>query len=101
MAYLVADQTISADGNGAAVILTHRCAFQIDAYGTWGGGTLTLQYSPDNGSTWITIPGISLTANGNTGSLGGVFGDQIRTVMTGSTSPSLTIKFRETVRAAA
>jgi len=94
---ILAEQTIAADGNGAAVVLTNRCPFQVDVFGTWGGGTVTLQYSPDNGTTWITIQNVSLSANGNSGPLGGVQGDKIRTVTAGSTAPSLTVYIRETI----
>lgn len=90
--------TFSADGNGASQQLNHRNAFDIDAWGTWGSGTLTVQYSPDNGTTWITVSGVSLTANGSA-TMGGVPGDLFRPVLAGATNPSLTVKLRETVTA--
>lgn len=36
----------------------------LDAVGTWGGATLTLQYLAADGVTYVTVPNVSLTANG-------------------------------------
>jgi len=36
---------------------------QICAWGTFDGGTVKLQASPDGGTTWIDIDGTSATAN--------------------------------------
>lgn len=40
--------------NGAAVRWAGGTG-QFCAYGTWGGGTATLQFSPDEGTTWIDV----------------------------------------------
>lgn len=32
-------------------------------YGTWGGTTAQLQWSPDGGTTWFPVVGVSGTAN--------------------------------------
>ena len=65
------------------------------AYGDFGGGTLKLQYSPDEGTTWIDEGSNSeLTANGDFSmdadnvSAGILY----RLDLSGSTSPSLTVK---------
>lgn len=38
--------------------------YVLDAVGTWGGATLTLQYLAADGTTYVTVPGVSLSANG-------------------------------------
>lgn len=89
--------TFSADGNGTAVSLdTITRPFELIAYGTWGSGTLTAQFSPDGGTTYIAVTGVSLMANGYA-VLGATKGDKFRPVLTGSTNPSLTILARETI----
>lgn len=35
----------------------------LSAWGTWDGATVTLQHSPDGGTTWINVPGGAFTAN--------------------------------------
>jgi len=49
-----ASSSVQSDGSSASRV--------IIASGTWGGGTLTLEYSHD-GSTWVSS-GSTLTANG-------------------------------------
>jgi hypothetical protein len=65
------------------------------AYGTWGSGTLKLQWSPDDGTTWIDEGTDSeLTANGDFS----MDADNVspgllyRLDLSGSTSPDLDIK---------
>lgn len=59
------------------------------AQGTWGGGTLVLQVSPDGGATWYNQQA-GLTANGiqYTPNMTDLLG---RFTLTGATSPSLTM----------
>jgi hypothetical protein len=65
------------------------------AWGDFGGGTATLQMSPDNGTTWINVdhPGdtyCTFTANGEGGfELTPCF---LRVNLTGATSPNLTFR---------
>lgn len=93
---IIAETSFAADGTSSAFVLTHRGTMQLDAQGTWGSGTLTAQMSPDNGTTWRTIPGISLTSDTDFPPVfGGVQGDQVRFVLAGSTNPTLTVKLRE------
>lgn len=91
----VADWTFAADGNGAAQVLTARNAFALYAWGTWGSGTLTFEYSPNGGTTWIALSGVSLTANGNSSALRLPPGFQIRAVLAGSTNPALNVTVDE------
>lgn len=96
---ILGEWTFSADGNGASLFLNHVVPFELLAFGTFGSGTVTAQFSPDGGTTWIDVTGVSLSAAG-VKVLGGVRGDLFRPVLTGSTAPSLTVKLRETVTSA-
>jgi len=90
--------TFAADGNGSAQVLTHTRIMQLDAQGTFGGGTITAQFSTDGGTTWRPVNGVSLTSNNSASViLYAVQGDQFRPVLTGSTAPSVTVVLRETV----
>lgn len=60
-----ADVTLltAASATGSAVaILKGRYNWAV--YGTFSGGTTQLQWSPDSGTTWLNIDGVTLTANG-------------------------------------
>jgi hypothetical protein len=64
----------------------------FSAWGTWGSGTLTLQQSPDDGTTWINVDRtgdtyVTFTGNGEGGfELGECL---LRVTTTGSTTPSI------------
>lgn len=70
------------------------------AYGTWGGGTLTVEQSPnffEAGSVWMPVldllrQPVSLTANGyfDIGFLGKNI--SLRCVLAGATSPSIVVR---------
>ena len=58
---------------------------------SWGGGTVTIQVSPDNGSNWFTArlddsTQASFTASDMKNAL--IRGTLIRAILTGATSPS-------------
>jgi hypothetical protein len=91
--------TFSANGNGAWHVLNRGAPISADVFGTFGSGTVTFEYTPDNETTAIAVTGVSITANGTTGALGYVPGNKIRPVLTGSTSPTLTINLSEAVAA--
>lgn len=62
------------------------------AWGTWGGGTLTLQMSPDDGTTWVNVDRTgdtfcTLTANGQGGFE--LPKCQLRVTLAGSTAASI------------
>jgi hypothetical protein len=62
------------------------------AWGNFGGGTATLQYSPDGGTTWINVDRtgdtyVTFTANGEGGFELGLC--LLRFNLTGATSPSV------------
>jgi hypothetical protein len=61
------------------------------AMGTWGSGSLTLQCSPDGGTTWFKV-GTAVTANGYQ-RVTDLSDTMFKFVLSGSTTPSLTVKF--------
>lgn len=66
----------------------------FSAYGNFGGGTATLQMSPDNGTTWINVDSSgehysTFAANGTCGFVLGLC--LIRVQLTGATAPSITV----------
>ena len=60
----------------------------------FGGGSVALQFSVDNGTTWINVgTDTTFTANG-----GGIFkagGCQLRAKMTGGTTPNVNCYIRQ------
>lgn len=87
--------TFAASGNGETSSNLHSRTLELVAFGTWGGGTLTLEYTVDGGTTWIALSGLSMTANGTTGDIRAASGTLFRPVLTGSTSPALTVILQE------
>lgn len=79
----------SATGAGVSVMNGRYSWF---VWGTWGGATAQLQWSPDGGTTWIDIDGASLTANGGFLNIP-ISSGKVRVTITGGTSPSLSSKF--------
>lgn len=51
----------AATGSGIEVSAGY---YNWSVYGTWDSATAQLQWSPDAGTTWIDVDGVSLTANG-------------------------------------
>lgn len=65
--------------------------FAVFAWGTWGSGTLTLQSSPDGGTTWFDAAA-GITANALTLWSGALMVDTLyRFKVTGSTAPALSV----------
>jgi hypothetical protein len=67
--------------------------FGWSAYGTWGSGTMTLQGSPDGGTSWYNVSNTAVaTANAHKVESGVTVVDQLyRFTLTGATSPALTV----------
>ena len=64
MATLTLLTDVSANGNGTAVN-TPGGTLTFSAFGTWDGATVTLQYSPDAGTTWMAVGSdTTMTADG-------------------------------------
>jgi hypothetical protein len=69
-------------------------------YGTWGGGTAALEYTPDDGTTWIAEGTDSeLSANGDfvMDAANVPPGLTYRVTLSGSTTPTLTVKIYDGV----
>ena len=84
-------ESVSADTNGTGVKCSGR-AYTVAIWGTdFGSGSVTLQASPDGGTTWITltIGGSPATFTANAvrviDHLGA--GILVRAILSGSTSP--------------
>lgn len=84
--------TLSANGSTTAVQHNGGTAF-LAASGTFGSGTLRLEFSPDNGTTYIAT-GVSLTAAGRGSELLPT-GVLVRATLTGATAPSLSVWVQE------
>lgn len=88
--------SFSASGNGSSEAVFSNDPLQLVANGTFGGGTVTLQSSIDGGTTWNTVSGISITSSGAAPQLiYASWGELFRAVLTGGTSPSLTVYLQE------
>jgi len=74
---------------------TGRCT--VAAWGTFGGGTLTMEMSPDGGTTWIALDPSGSTVNTFTANGVGNFQINIdclvRATLSGATTPSVNVKF--------
>lgn len=84
-----------ADGNGPAVEWKGGSG-TFAARGTFGSGTLKMQYCPGDASTatsgnWVDVADTGMTAAGQVNfSLGNGY---VRAVLSGSTAPSITYDF--------
>lgn len=89
---LVLHSNTAADGNGTAQRTVGRNVYSFSSvvcWGNFGGGTLTLQLSPDGGTTWVGFaPAVAITV-ASAVSVNIPQAVQIRGVLTGSTAPAL------------
>lgn len=89
----------TADANSASM----RCIFpsgrgQFSAWGTFGGGTVTLQFSPDGGTAWVNVKDkdgndIAYTS-ARAINIETPHGELLRCVLSGSTSASINAKLQ-------
>lgn len=83
---MISNKTFSADGNSATIAWPGGYGSML-ASGTWGSGTLKLQFTINGGTTWVDVASISLTANGhkefNIGSC------HLRMNLAGATNPAI------------
>lgn len=84
--------TAAAAGNGASLQVRpignkYNYLYTLYVYGTFDGATFTLEISPDNGTTWFTVPNTSVTAKSV---LNVEFkSTHVRGVVTGGTAPAI------------
>lgn len=95
----IAEWNFAADGTGASVVFQGTNPFQIEASGTFGGGTVVVNSSLDGGTTFIPLDGASFTANGRTGAFLATRGEIFQAVLSGATGPDLNVYIYEVVRA--
>lgn len=94
--------TLSADGQTQNLLPNYgRQRYHAVAYGVWGGGTLTFQFSPDDGVTWIDMKDGSgglaqLSADGVFRFLAPI-GEQVRVSLSGATSPTINVRISDIV----
>lgn len=81
-------KAFTADGSGTAFDWDGGWGV-LNAQGTFGGGTLKLEFSEDSGSTWTALPAdTQLTAAGSAAFLAGV-GASLRITLAGATNPTI------------
>lgn len=84
--------TFDADGNSDAVQWNGGPGSML-AQGTFGGGTLTLKYSLDDGSTWTSFGSETTITSAGGGRFFPPGGCLVRVELSGSTSPDLDVNF--------
>ena len=77
---------LTADGSSGEQNIPVSGDYLFFASGTWGGGTLTLEASPDGGGRWFSVA--TLTADGRSKVFIGT-GEVARITMSGSTTPTI------------
>lgn len=92
MGVLSFDSTFSADGMSEAWNVPVSNDYMFYAVGSFGGGQLSLESSPDNGLNWFTVDTLS-SAGRLIRYL--VNGERVRLCLSGATSPSVTSGVRQ------
>ena len=83
---------VTADGAGTPIVAKGGTR-SIFAYGTFGGGTCTLEMSPDDGTTWIQHVDLTFTTNSVVNFLI-ANGISIRGNLSGSAGANLNLEMR-------
>jgi hypothetical protein len=87
-------QTYNLTADGSTAALQTNGVVNVAAYGTFGGGTLTIQASYDGGTTYFDLTDANSAAGAFTanGALNVEVGEaDLRFTLAGSTSPNLNI----------
>lgn len=92
MSVLSVDHTFADDDISKAYNVPVSEKYMFYATGTFGGGCLTLEASPDNGVNWFTVD--QLTEPGRLIRYL-VSGEKVRLLVTESTSPNITAGIRQ------
>lgn len=92
MGVLVVDNNFVADGESASKNIPVSGEYMFFATGIFGGGTLSLEASPDNGANWFTVDQLS-----EAGRLIRylVSGERIRLCLDGATAPNINSGIRQ------
>ena len=92
MSVLTVDHTFGADGFSKTSNVPLSIDYMFYATGSFGGGTLSLEASPDDGANWFTVETLT-TAGRIIRYL--VAGEKIRLALTGSTAANITTGIRQ------
>lgn len=80
----------AASATGSGVVVTGGY-YSWMIWGTWGGTTAQLQWSPDGGTTWIDIEEATASVNGGVSNIP-IASGKVRVLLTGGSSISLSSK---------
>lgn len=89
----------SAVGNGNTAGVECRGLITFAIYGTHGGGTSTLQYSPDDGTSWVPFAAAGVTVDASL-TVDVPIGAQVRLSVTGGTANSVSCRGGQSPRIA-
>ena len=92
MSVLTIDDTFAADGISKFSNVPLSIDYMFFATGSFGGGCLSLEASPDNGITWFTVE--QLTSPGRLIRYL-VSGEKVRLSLSGSTNPTVSAGIRQ------
>lgn len=88
----IGEWTFDEDGDGEWKACEARNAFAVYAYGDFGGGAVTFEYSPDSGTSEIAIADLSITVDGGSDPIRlPPQGFMVRPVLTGATNPDVIV----------
>lgn len=77
---------LSANGSTVANNIPIDGEYVFFAFGTFGGGTVTFEASPDSGTTWLSLG--TLTADGRASYYLSAK-ESVRTTLSGATTPTI------------
>lgn len=91
--FLLKNRTTNGSGDGVLTNFNQPDA-EFSVWGTFDGATVQLECSPDGGTTWIAVDGVSLTAPGTIGELEVPKKDTLRATVSGATNPDISAAVR-------
>ena len=82
------ETTLTSNASTASFSYPARSRGTFWATGTFGGGTIVLEASRNNGTTWLPVANTTLTVNGYSNfQLNGPY--RLRVTLSGATSPNI------------
>lgn len=86
---IIGTGTLAASGSGSAVSLGTKKEYFLSASGTFGGGTLTLEFRETGTTTWITVSSVTGLTAANLVRFTAPMNSEVRVTLTGATTPSV------------
>lgn len=77
---------LSADGSSVKSNIPVDSEYSLFAFGSFGGGTLTFEASPDGGTTWLLV--VAFTSNGRSSHYLSA-NEAVRVTLSGATTPTI------------